>query len=75
MTISMNTKVNDKTLTFDEAAQAICGYCADPDRWLPAKKGTYPEWWHLFKGGGTVRNKCSAWAIWHTQDMRRKGVY
>lgn len=48
---------------FDSCVRAVCGYCADPENWYEAKKGTYPEWWHLSRHGFNVRNGCSAWAI------------
>lgn len=57
-----------------DAAKAVCGYCADPEHWGPAKKGTYPEWWHLSARGFNVRNKCSAWAIWHLIEKEQRGV-
>lgn len=56
----------DRKAILLEATRAVCGYCADTDNWLPAKKGTYPEWWHLSAyRNHNVRNACSAWAIHH----------
>lgn len=51
---------------YRHCAQLVCAYCADPERWQPARRGRYPEWWHLhIRPTFNVRAACAAWAIWH----------
>lgn len=59
-----------------EASRAVCGYCNDTDNWFPAKKGKYPEWWHLSAHrNANVRNGCGAWAIHHLIERVAQGEW
>ena len=54
-----------------EASRAVCGYCADPENWREAKRGTYPEYWHISNYDYNVKNPCSAWAIHHLVERKK----